>query len=130
MGTWSVDAKSEPGILRLKLQGMLTVAEMKAFVEAHNRAIDAYGTQDYKVWCDIAEMLPLAADGSALFEAAKRYSGEHKNFLGSAVLVSGATTAMQHRRTSVAGGVMATELISEDPAVLRAHLCTVNRRGA
>ncbi len=128
MGAWIVDETSKPGILHLTLKGMITNEQMKAFVVAHNRAIDGYRGQDYKVWCDISELLPLNRESTEMFEAAKRYSSQQKNFRGSAVLVSGATTSMQHRRTSVAGGVMDTELISEDAEALRAHLAAVYRR--
>lgn len=128
MGKWAVDAKSEPGILRMKLEGMLAVDEARAFLEAHNRAIDGYQGRDYRVWCDISEMAALAPDSAAIVEAAKRYSSAQPNFRGSAVLVAGATVAMQHRRTSVSGGVMDTELISDDVAALREHLRTVDRR--
>ncbi len=128
MGTWRVDADSEPGILHLKLSGALTVQEVKAFVEAHNRAIDAYHGQDYRVWVDISELLPLRPTAADVLEESKRYSNEQPNFRGSAVLVSSATVAMQHRRTSMSGGVLNTELISHDPVALRAHLRTVHRR--
>jgi hypothetical protein len=61
-------------------------------------------------------------------EEAKKYSASRPNFRGSAVLVASATIAMQHRRTSIGGGVMDTELISDDEAELRAHLARVHRR--
>lgn len=128
MGLWTVDEKSEPGVLRLKVSGTLTLDEARAFVKAHNRAIDGYAGRDYKVWCDLAELSPLSGECAALFEEAKRYSSKQPSFRGSAVLVSSATVAMQHRRTSVSGGVMSTELISHDPVALREHLRSVNRR--
>jgi hypothetical protein len=120
--------ESEPGILHLKLSGALTLPEMKAFVEAHNRAIDAYQGQDYRVWVDISDLLALRPEVADILEESKRYSNQQPNFRGSAVLVSSATVAMQHRRTSMSGGVMATELISHDPGALRAHLRSVHRR--
>jgi hypothetical protein len=70
MGQWNVDATSTPGILRLTLEGRLTLEEMAAFVEAHNRAIDDYGNLDYKVWCDIANLLTLSQECAGLFERA------------------------------------------------------------
>src|SRR5262249_9268142 len=79
-------------------------------------------------FCDISKMLPLRPDSAVLLEAAKSHSSKQPNFRGSAVLVSGATVAMQHRRTSVSSGVMDTELISDDIAALRAHLRSVDRR--
>jgi hypothetical protein len=128
MGTWHVDTASTPGILRLTLEGRFAVEEMTAFVEAHNRAIDGYGNSDYKVWCDISKLLTLSQECAGLFEKAKLYSNRHKNFRGSAVLVASAVIAMQHRRTSLDGGVMSTELISEDARALEHHLRTVYRR--
>jgi len=128
MGTWNVDAASTPGILRLTLEGRLAVEEMTAFVETHNRAIDGYGGGDYKVWCDISRLLTLSPECAHLFEKAKQYSNAHKNFRGSAVLVANAIVALQHRRTSVEGGVMSTELISQDVHALEQHLRTVYRR--
>ncbi len=128
MGKWTIDAKSEPGIVRMKVEGMLTPEETRAFLDAHNRAIDGCKGRDYRVWCDISAMAPLPAESAAIFEAAKRYSSQQPNFRGSAVLVAGATVAMQHRRTSVSGGVMDSELISDDIDALRAHLRAVDRR--
>jgi hypothetical protein len=128
MGSWSVDAKTEPGVLRLKLSGSFTTTEMNAFVAAHNRAIDEYKGADYKVWCDISELLPLSQEAAAILELAKRHSSAQRNFRGSSVLVASATVALQHRRTSIEGGVIATELISDDVKALREHLRTVYRR--
>jgi hypothetical protein len=128
MGTWNVDPYSEPGILHLKLTGRMSDDEMGAFVKAHNSAIDEYRRRDYRVFCDISEMSPLSPTAAALLEQAKRYSNSHANFRGSAVLVSSATVALQHRRTSIDGGVMPTELISPDLQALRAHLKAVDRR--
>ena len=126
MGTWNVDS-STPGVLRLTLEGRFTVDEMMAFVTAHNRAIDEYLSSDYKVWCDISKLLTLGLECAALFEKAKQYSNLHSNFRGSAVLVSSAVVALQHRRTSLEGGVMNTELISQDVGALEQHLRTVYR---
>ena len=128
MGKWRVDTTTRPGVLRLSLDGRVTVEEMTAFVDAHSRAIDAYAGGDYKVWCDISKMQTLDQDCVLLFEKAKQYSNAHPNFRGSAVLVASAVVAMQHRRTSVGGGVMSTELISEDAVALELHLRTVYRR--
>jgi hypothetical protein len=127
MGSWKVDTTSEAGILRLTLAGQLSEEEMTAFVEAHNAAIDAYAGKDYRVWCDIVDMRPLAPGVALIFEQGKRYSAAQRNFRGSAVKVASATVALQHRRTSIDGGVMSTELISEDEHELRAHLRRVFR---
>jgi hypothetical protein len=128
MGKWNVDATSTPGILRLTLDGRLTLDEMTAFVDAHNRAIDDYHDRDYKVWCDISKLLTLSQECAHMFEKAKHYSNAHRNFRGSAVLVASAVVALQHRRTSVDGGVMSTEMISQDVKALEEHLRTVYRR--
>jgi hypothetical protein len=115
-------------MVRCKLAGKLSEDEARAFVDAHNRAIDAFGRRPYRVWVDLKDLSPLSPEAAAEVELAKRYSSQKPNFLGSAVLVSSATVAMQHRRTSVSGGVSAKELISEDEAALRAHLRAVDRR--
>jgi hypothetical protein len=128
MGTWNVDTTSTPGILKLTLEGRFTAEDMTAFVDAHNRAIDGYGTSDYKVWCDISKLLTLSPDCARRLEKAKQYSSAHKNFRGSAVLVASALIALQHRRTSLDGGVMSTELISQDVQALEHHLRTVYRK--
>lgn len=112
----------------MTLEGRFSVEEMTAFVHAHNQAIDGYGTSDYKVWCDISKLLTLSPECASLLEKAKLYSNAHKNFRGSAVLVASALIAMQHRRTSMDGGVMDTELISQDVHALEHHLRTVYRR--
>ncbi|HEX2689562.1 MAG TPA: hypothetical protein VHN14_23245 [Kofleriaceae bacterium] len=128
MGKWNVDATSVPGILRLTLEGRLTLEEMTAFVDSHNRAIDGYGDRDYKVWCDLSKMSTLSQECVGMFEKAKQYSNAHRNFRGSAVLVASAVVAQQHRRTSFDSGVLSTELISQDLKVLQDHLRTVYRR--
>jgi hypothetical protein len=127
MGSWIVDTTSEPGILRLRLVGQITVSEMGAFVEAHNRAIDAYAGRDYKVLCDLSEMDVLEPKVAQMFEVAKRYSSSHPNFRGSGVYVASNIVGLQHRHTSIRGGVMGTELISDDMELLREHLRTVWR---
>jgi hypothetical protein len=101
-----------PGILRFVLQGRLTVDDVKAFVVAHNRAIDELRGRDYKVWVDIRQTNPLSPEGTEVMEEAKRYTAAQPNFRGTAVLVAGALVALQHRRTSAAGGVADSELIS------------------
>jgi len=128
MGTWNVDATSTPGILRLTLDGRLTLDEMTAFVDAHNHAIDSYGGRDYKVWCDISKLLTLSPECAHVLEKAKHYSNAHRNFRGSAVLVASAVVALQHRRTSADSGVLSTEMISQDVNALEHHLRTVYRR--
>jgi hypothetical protein len=128
MGQWNVDATSTPGILRLTLDGRLTLDEMTAFVDAHNRAIDSYGGRDYKVWCDISKLLTLSPECAHVLEKAKHYSNAHRNFRGSAVLVASAVVALQHRRTSADSGVLSTEMISQDVNALEHHLRTVYRR--
>lgn len=122
MPAWKVDPDLAHGLLRLRLEGQLTLDEMSAFVRAHDAAIDGFGRADYRVYCDIRGLRPLSPDCAAAFEKAKRYSAAHGNFRGSAVLVDSQLVAMQHQRTSVAGGVMSTELISDDEKACRAHL--------
>jgi hypothetical protein len=128
MGSWTLDAKSEPGVIRVELIGTIILAEMEALVQAYKKAVDDLGGRPYRVWCDISQMATLSPEVATAFEAGKSYSAKQPNFRGSAVLVASATNAMQHRRTSVGGGVMDTELISDDPAALREHLRRVNRR--
>lgn len=127
MGTWKVDTNRKPGILWLELEGVVTLAEMASFVAAHNAAVDRFAGKDYKVFCDIRKLSPLTAECADLFEKAKNYSNAHRNFRGSAVWVSSAVVSMQHRRTSVSGGVINTELISNDEQALWKHLNQVYR---
>jgi hypothetical protein len=111
------------------LEGAFTVDEMTAFVAAHNAAVDACGNQDYRVFVDIRELNPLPPEVTAVMERCKRYSSQHANFRGSAVVAASATVAMQHRRTSTTSGVMDTELITEDEAAAWKHLESVRRKG-
>lgn len=127
MGHWSVDIVSEPGVLRLRMAGRMTPAELAAFVEAHNRAIDSVAGRDYRVWCDLSALEPLDAESAMIFEQAKRYSQSRPNFRGSSVLVSSNAVGLQHRVTSIRSGVMSTEMISSDEDALREHLRTVYR---
>lgn len=127
MGQWKIDTSSSPGVLLLTLQGALEDAEVQAFVRAHNAAIDALGNTTYRVFVDLREMLPLSPAGAAAFETAKQHSASKPNFQGSAVLVSSQVVAMQHRRTSGSGGVLDSELISDDEAACWEHLRRVRR---
>jgi hypothetical protein len=60
-------------------------------------------------------------------EQAKIYSSKRPNFRGSAVLVNRATILLQHRRTSASGGVIDSELLSDDEAECKRHLASVYR---
>jgi hypothetical protein len=124
---WEIDAISRPGILVMRFRGQLSAREMTNFVAAHNAAVDACRGADYRVFCDIRELLPLSPECTELFETAKAYSASHPNFQGSAVLMSSQLVAMQHKRTSVAGGVWSSELMSADEAACWAHLSSVTR---
>jgi len=124
---WLVDTKTMPGVLRFVFRGQLSLQEVEQFVVAHNRAVDETRGRDYKVWVDLREMLPLSPEATQALEKAKRYSAAQPNFRGSAVLVSGATVALQHRRTSDSGGVGDTEFISTDEDDCRRYLSTVYR---
>jgi hypothetical protein len=125
---WEVDTVSEPGTLRLVVRGRISPDQMRAFVAAHNAAIDSYRGADYKVLCDIRALVPLSPECAEIFAVAKTYSDSRPNFRGSAVWVDRAVVAMQHARTSKATGVSRSELISSDEAALRAHLATVWRK--
>lgn len=127
MGSWNVDGSTRPGVLMLRLEGVLSEKEMNAFVRTHDAAIDAFAGADYRVFCDIRELKPLSPKCAALFEEAKTYSNAHPNFRGSAVLVASKLVALQHQRTSTSSGVMTTELISEDEAACWKHLAHVRR---
>jgi hypothetical protein len=130
MALWSVDGHSKPGTLQLRLEGAFSLAEMQAFVAAHNAAIDDFKDATYRVFCDIRNMHPLSPEAAALLETAKAYSSAHENFQGSAVLATSTIVAMQHRRTSISGGVIDTELISADEAACWQHLATVKRQAS
>ena len=127
MAQWVVDEKRHPGVLYLMLDGALSAEEMAAFVHAHDAAIERFAGADYRVFCDIRELRPLSPPCSALFERAKANSAAHSNFKGSAVLARSQLVALQHQRTSVSGGVMATELISDVEKDCWDHLARVNR---
>jgi hypothetical protein len=122
MGTWTIDVKTEPGVMRIKLSGRFSVEEMTAWRDEHNRAVDGFGQRDYCVWADTSDFSPLSPECAEILESAKRYSHARPNFLGSAVLVATPTVALQQGRTSRDAGVAPTELISSDVAELREHL--------
>jgi len=128
MGTWKIDAKRKPGVLCMVLEGNFTTDEMKAFVADHNVAVDTCGDKEYRVFVDVRKLNPLPPEVTAVMEQCKRYSSQHANFRGSAVLATSATVAMQHRRTSLSSGVMNTELITEDEAAAWKHLESVRRK--
>lgn len=122
-----VDTSTYPGVLWLRLEGAQKIEDMERFLAAHNKAIDGYAGADYRVLCDIRELAALSPEAAALFEQAKRYSADHANFRGSAVLVRKKVVAMQHERTSAASGVASTELLTDDEEAAWAHLRSVNR---
>lgn len=127
MGTWKVDGTSRPGVITMRLEGVFSLPDMQGFVRDHNAAIDARGNRNYRVFVDIRELKPLSPECAQLMESAKAYSNAHRNFQGSAVLVASKVVALQHQRTSTSGGVMGTELISDDEAACWAHLERVHR---
>jgi hypothetical protein len=122
-----VDGTTRPGVLMLRLAGAPSADEMRVFVHRHNQAVDACHGKQYRVFCDIRELLPLSPEAADLFEQAKAYSASHPNFQGSAVLTSSSVVAMQHRRTSMSSGVLSTELLSDDEAACWAHLARIQR---
>jgi hypothetical protein len=69
----------------------------------------------------------LSPEASTALEGSKRHSNAKPNFRGSAVLVDSKVIALQHERTSVATGVMPTELITDDEVAAFAHLSVVER---
>lgn len=127
MGSFRVDTTAHPGILLLVLSGSPTPQEMDEFVAAHNLAIESFGGAPYRVFCDLRAMQPLSPEAAERFLAAKTFSSAQANFQGSAVLVQSSIIAMQHRRTSVEGGVMDTELITDNEQACWAHLRRVRR---
>jgi hypothetical protein len=127
MGSWQVDTVGRPGIVCVTLSGTFTEREMRAFQEAHDAAIATFGGADYRVFLDMRALTPLSPVCAEIMETCKRHSSSRPNFRGSAVLVASKVVALQHQRTSVSGGVMSTELISEDPAACEAHLARVHR---
>ncbi len=128
MGQWQVDTQKKAGILHLVLEGTFTPDEVRAFVIAHNKAIDSYNGADYRVFCDMRSAKPFSPECATLMEEAKSYSNAKPNFRGSAVWVASTIVSMQHKRTSESAGVMQTELISADEDALWAHLQQVYRK--
>ena len=128
MAFWTVDVGDR--LLSLKLVGSFTVAEMNAFVAAHNAGVDSFNGTEYRVFCNIRELRALPPACGLLMESAKAYSASQPGFQGSAVYVANKIVAVQHQKTSVTGGVMNTELISDDEMELRLHLDTVRRTPA
>lgn len=124
---FEVDTTSMRGVIRCVLSGALQVQDVRDFVIAHNSAVDSMRGADYKVWVDLRGMEPLSPEATEIMEQAKRYSNQHANFRGSAVLVSRATILLQHRRTSVSSGVIDSELLSDDEAECKRHLASVYR---
>lgn len=114
-------------MLQLKLEGFFTEDEMRKFAAEHNAAVDSFGDSDYHVFVDIRALRTLSPVCAEMMEKCKVYSSSHLNFQGSAVLVASAITAMQHQRTSVAGGVIDSELISENEQACWEHIARVRR---
>jgi hypothetical protein len=124
---FQVDTESEPGVLRFRLEGTLSVEEARAFVDEHNRGVDHFAGRGYVVFGDMRAARPLSQECAEIIERAKRHSAAQRGFLGSAILVASNVVALQHRRTSIRGGVMPTELISENETECRQHLEKLRR---
>lgn len=122
MSSWSVDTDAHPGIVTVTVIGSPDADEIRKLVLAHNAAIDGFHGKPYRIFCDLREMRALSGEAATAFEQAKAYSSTQPNFCGSGVLVESAVVGMQHRRTSVSGGVMDTELISGDSDAIWEHL--------
>jgi hypothetical protein len=127
MASWKIDTDARPGVLVMTLSGAFTTDEMEEVRRAHNAAIDAFVGGDYRVFVDLRDLTPFSPECAEIMEACKLYSSSRPNFQGSAVLASSKIVALQHQRTSVAGGVVGTELISEDFAACEEHLARVHR---
>jgi hypothetical protein len=127
MGTFEVDASTEPGILRVRCEGSLDVAQVEEFVRLHNQAIERFGETPYRVFLDLRKLNLLSPRAAEVMEQAKLFSAARPNFQGSAVLVASSVVAMQHRRTSATSGVTATELVSDDEQACKEHLRKVSR---
>jgi hypothetical protein len=127
VGEFVVDVTTHPGVLHLRLKGLFSEADMAAFVAAHDAGVDVFRGKPYRVFCDLRELAPLSPECTQLLERAKSYSARMPNFQGSAVLVTSSLVAMQHRRTSAATGVQATELVSDDEQKCWEHLKLVSR---
>ena len=125
MSSWSVDAERHPGVLAVVIVGAPDAEEMRKLVIGHNAAVDAFAGAGYRVFCDLREMKVLSPEAAEVFERAKAYSSSQPNFRGSAVLVASQVVGMQHRRTSIAGGVMETELIGTDEESLWEYLAAL-----
>jgi hypothetical protein len=125
MGSWVVDAQRKPGVLWVEVVDSVTLEQMRELVHAHNGAVDGFDGQGYVVFVDLWAMKVLSPEAAAVFEEAKAYSHGHGNFRGSAVLVASQVVGMQHRRTSVSGGVIETELIGSDEQELWDHLAAL-----
>jgi hypothetical protein len=128
MGSFKVDTESEAGVLRFRLEGSFSPDDARAFLHEHNRAVDRYAGRRYAVFGDLRGLRLLSPECAELVEQAKRHSAAQHGFLGSAILVENHIVALQHRRTSVSGGVIATELISENESDCRKHLEMLKRR--
>jgi hypothetical protein len=127
MGSFEVDASTEPGILRIRCEGSLEVSQVEEFVRLHNQAIERFGEAPYRVFLDLRKSNLMSPRAAEVMEGAKMFSAARPNFQGSAVLVSSSVVAMQNRRTSTTSGVTATELISDDEQACKEHLRKVTR---
>jgi hypothetical protein len=122
MGSWAVATDRKPGVLWVELTGSLSAEEAREFRDANVTAIQGFGGKPYVVFADNREMKVLSPEAAAVFEEIKTFSGAQPNFRGSAILVASSLLGMQNRRTSIAGGVMQTELIGDDAEALWRHL--------
>lgn len=123
--SWNIDADRRPGVLWIEVVDSPSAEEMHELVASHNTAIQAYAGKPYTVFCDLRAMKVLSPEAAAAFEDAKAFSSAQPNFLGSSVLVASQVVGMQHRRTSLSGGVGETELIGADEGPLWEHLDTL-----
>jgi hypothetical protein len=129
MGTWTIDETTTPGIVRVKIDGVISLQEVRELSMSFMAAVDRLQGTPFRVFADLRTLVPLSPEVTHEFEIVKSRTAARSNFQGSAVLTASSVVAMQHRRTSQSSGVLDTELISDDEAACWQHLQTISRPG-
>jgi hypothetical protein len=119
---WRIEYDPTERLLTLHLAREPRRGEMDALAQAHAKALEATGGQDFRVLVDLRGLPPLGARAAALLGDMKRVAARLPGYRGRAVLVDSATVAMQQRNTTLEEGGDPTELITLEAEEAERHV--------
>lgn len=99
---WKIEYDPDVHLLSIRLTDHVGPAAMRDLADAHARALEATGSEPFKLLVDMRGLTPLEDEAVDILADVKRVAATTPGFRGCCVLVDSATVAMQQRRTKVA----------------------------